>query len=103
MPAHSGETGSQDHLIGSFLHYLMAECGVSAHTLAAYRADIMRFVRWRKVHAPGPLDELDVPTLAGYVDELGRAQLAPRSIGRHMASLSTYFRFLILEGRLSEN
>ena len=34
--------------IGPFLHYLMAECGVSPNTLAAYRSDIVRFVRWRK-------------------------------------------------------
>ena len=29
--------------------------------------------------------------------------LAPSSIGRHLASLSTFFRFLIFEGRLTEN
>lgn len=89
--------------IGPFLHYLMAECGVSPNTLAAYRADIVRFSRWRKEHAPGPLASLDVPVLAGYVDYLGRCGLAPGSIGRHLASLSTFFRFLIVEGRLSEN
>ena len=38
----------------------MAECGVSPHTLAAYRSDLMRFVRWRRVAAPGPLARLDV-------------------------------------------
>ncbi len=89
--------------VGPFLHYLMAECGVSPNTLAAYRADIMRFVRWRKAHAPGPLAQLDVPALTGYVDYLGRSGLAPSSVGRHLASLSTFFRYLIFEGRLSEN
>ncbi len=44
--------------IGPFLHYLMAECGLSAHTLAAYRSDIARFSRWRKQFAPGPLAQL---------------------------------------------
>lgn len=39
--------------IGGFLHYLMAECGVSPNTLAAYRSDLMRFRRWRGKHAPG--------------------------------------------------
>src|SRR4051794_11047165 len=89
--------------MGPFLHYLMAECGVSPNTLAAYRADISKFIRWRKSHAPGPLEALDVQALAGYVDYLGRCGLAPRSIGRHLASLSTFFRFLIFDGRLSEN
>jgi len=89
--------------IGPFLHYLMSECGVSPHTLAAYRGDLMRFNGWRKAHAPGPLAKLDIGDLAGYVDFLTRSGLAPTSVGRHLASLSTFFRFLIFEGRLEEN
>ncbi len=90
--------------IGPFLHYLMAECGVSSNTLAAYRADIVRFQRWRKAHAPGPLESIPVAVLAGYVEYLKvTCNLAPGSIGRHLASLSTFFRFLIFEGRMAEN
>jgi integrase/recombinase XerD len=81
----------------------MAECGVSPNTLAAYRSDIARFIRWRKEHAPGPLRGLDVPKLARYVDHLHGLGLAPSSIGRHLASLSTFFRFLVGEGKLTEN
>jgi integrase/recombinase XerD len=89
--------------LGSFLHYLMAECGVSPNTLAAYRSDVMKFSRWRKEFAPGPIAKLDVKKLAGYVDYLVQAGLAPRSVGRHLASLSTFFRYLITEGTLNEN
>jgi integrase/recombinase XerD len=89
--------------IGPFLHYLMAECGVSPNTLAAYRSDIARFVRWRKQAHPGPLARLDIRALSGYVEHLASCGLAPSSIGRHLASLSTFFRFLIFDGRLSEN
>ena len=89
--------------IGPFLHYLMAECGVSPHTLAAYRSDLMRFIRWRKSEAPGPLASLDAPALGGYVDSLHRDGLAPSSVCRHLASLSTFFRFLVFDGRLQEN
>ncbi len=89
--------------VGPFLHYLMAECGVSPHTLAAYRSDLMRFIRWRKSEAPGELASLDVMALGGYVDWLYRDGLAPSSVCRHLASLSTFFRFLIFEGRLQEN
>jgi integrase/recombinase XerD len=89
--------------IGPFLHYLMAECGVSPHTLAAYRSDLMHFLRWRKTKAPGPLGELSVGALSGYVQSLHESGLAPRSICRHIASLSTFFRFLVFEGKLSDN
>ena len=89
--------------IGPFLYYLMGECGVSPHTLAAYRSDLMQFVRWRRAAAPGPLSRLNVSTLSGYVDSLAESGLAPSSICRHLASLSTFFRFLVLEGRLTDN
>ncbi len=62
-----------------------------------------RFIRWRKSHAPGALASLDVAVLTGYVEYLSACGLAPSSIGRHLASLSTFFRFLIFEGRLSDN
>jgi integrase/recombinase XerD len=89
--------------IGPFLYYLMGECGVSPHTLAAYRSDLVRFVRWRRSAAPGPLSRLNVSTLRGYVDALAESGLAPSSICRHLASLSTFFRYLVLEGQLTDN
>lgn len=89
--------------IGPFLHYLMAECGASAHTLAAYRSDLMRFTRWRRGQGQVAIEDMDVRTLGGYLAYLGEQGLAPVSIARHLASLSTYYRFLILEGRLHEN
>ncbi len=89
--------------IGPFLHYLMAECGLSAHTLAAYRSDIARFSRWRKTDAPGPLASLKITDLTGYVDHLVQSGLAPSSIGRNLAALSTFYRYLIYDGKLSDN
>jgi integrase/recombinase XerD len=89
--------------VGPFLHYLMAECNVSPNTLAAYRCDLLKFVKWRREHAPGPLAMLEIRTLAGYVDHLNARGLAPSSVGRHLASLSTYFRYLLDEGKVPEN
>jgi integrase/recombinase XerD len=89
--------------VGPFLHYLMAECGVSNHTLAAYRSDLMRFIRWRRKAAPGPLAHLNVAALRGYVETLVDSGLAASSVSRHLATLSTFFRFLVLEGRLTDN
>ena len=90
--------------IGPFLHYLMAECGVSPHTLAAYRSDLMRFVRWRKSKAPGRAREAWTRRRwAATSTRCIALGLAPSSVCRHLASLSTFFRFLVFEGRLTEN
>jgi integrase/recombinase XerD len=103
MPPNAVRSDPERDPLGPFLHYLMAECGVSPNTLAAYRADIAKFIRWRKEHAPGPIGRLDVPKLAGYVDYLCRLGLAPSSVGRHLASLSTFFRYLVFDGKLTVN
>ncbi|AMV36626.1 site-specific tyrosine recombinase XerD [Planctomyces sp. SH-PL62] len=97
------QPGRNQDPVGPFLHYLMSECGVSSHTLAAYRSDLMRFLGWRREHAPGPIAELEIAELRGYVDVLAEAGLAPSSVARHLASLSTFFRYLVLEGRLTDN
>ncbi len=103
MAATPSRSARDSDPIGPFLHYLMAECGVSSHTLAAYRSDLMRFIRWRRATAPGPLAGLDVVTLTAYVETLNESGLAPSSVCRHLASLSTFFRFLVFDGRLTDN
>ena len=84
IPAAFGPDPNRDP-IGPFLHYLMSECGVSPHTLAAYRGDLMRFNSWRKAHAPGPLATLGIGDLAGYVDFLTRSGEAPPPMSRKFA------------------
>jgi integrase/recombinase XerD len=63
----------------------------------------MRFIRWRKSRAPIDLAKLDALALGDYVVSLHCAGLSPSSICRHLASLSTFFRFLVLEGRVHDN
>lgn len=89
--------------IGPFLHYLMAECGVSPHTLAAYRSDIARFSKWRQKYAPGPIKDVSIDDLTSYIEHLSQTGLAPSSVGRHLATLSTFFRFLVFDDRAKEN
>jgi integrase/recombinase XerD len=89
--------------VGPFLHHLMAECRVSDHTLAAYRSDLMKYLRWKRKHFHDPLAQPTVAELSEYLNDLSRKGLAPSSVARHLASLSTYFRFLVAQGRIADN
>ena len=60
-------------------------------------------MRWHKTTARRPLANLDAQSLIEYVDTLRVSGLAPSSICRHIASLSTFFRYLVFEGLLAEN
>ncbi len=89
--------------VGAFLHFLMGECGLSENTLAAYRVDVMRFLRWGKTAGITDVSHLRLTELSGYVAWLNEQNLAPKSIARNLAALSSFFRFEISEGRASEN
>ena len=99
----AGEPARLDESIAGFLHYLTAECNVSDHTIAAYRGDLVHFCRWRDLAGLAGEATISVERLGQYVDYLVSLALAPSSIARHVASLSTYFRYLILDGRMKDN
>ncbi len=85
----------------AFRHYLQAERGMAANTVAAYTRDLERFARWY-----GEFGRMDytTPTLADlsrYVAFLHEESLAPPSVARHLAALRMFYRFLRLEERAS--
>lgn len=84
----------------SFLRYLRSECHLAENTVLAYGRDLRRFVVWlggRRIAG------LTVAELAGYPAWLREQQLAPTSVSRHVVSLKVFFKYLQLEGVLSDN
>ena len=86
-----------------FLHYLEAECGMSPNTLLAYRADITRFSAWFSENGPGRLADVALSTFTGYLDHLHEARLKATTIARHLVTLKTFFRYLVLEAIITES
>ena len=86
--------------IDAFTTYAAGECHLADNTVAAYRRDLRRFFDWldgRSVPA------LSIRELADYAAWLHGQGLAPASIARHLVSLKVFFRYLQLEGAISEN
>jgi integrase/recombinase XerD len=86
--------------IESFVEYLRTECHLSDNTVAAYHRDLRRFYLWL---ANRRVPQLTIQELADYAGWLHDRKLAPASIARHLASLRVFFRYLQLEGLLTEN
>jgi integrase/recombinase XerD len=84
----------------AFMRYLRTECHLSDNTVAAYGRDLKRLFAWLGNRRLG---QLRVSELAGYSAWLGEQGLAPKSITRHVASLKVFFRYLQLEGAITEN
>jgi integrase/recombinase XerD len=84
----------------AFIGYLRSECHLSENTVAAYGRDLKRLFAWLGSRRLG---QLSVSELAGYPAWLAEQGLAPKSVARHVASLKVFFRYLQLEGVLSDN
>jgi integrase/recombinase XerD len=86
--------------VDSFVDYLRTECHLSANTVAAYRRDLDRFMRWLGGRA---IAQLSIQELADYAQWLHSKELAAASIARHLVSLKLFCRYLQLEGLLRDN
>ena len=92
-----------DDAVGAFLQYLLVEKGASPHTIRSYRADLAEFGRFAGdcgVRAPGAVD---ARVVRAYLAELHRRGLARSSIGRKLASLRSWLRFLARRGAVEKN
>jgi integrase/recombinase XerC len=95
--------GSGDAAVERFLRYLAVERGASPHTLKSYRtdlADCAAFLAGRKL---GTLVDADARLLRAYLAALHERGLARSSVARRLATLRSFYRFLIRRGHAQVN
>jgi len=85
--------------VESFLDFCRIEKGLAPNSLAAYEADLRKFVEF--AGEGGRLPEGD--GLRRYVDSLYARGLSSRSIARHMTTLRNLYAYLLREGRLDHD
>ncbi|HPF33974.1 MAG TPA: tyrosine-type recombinase/integrase [Candidatus Krumholzibacteria bacterium] len=92
-----------------FLRHLSVEKGASPRTVAAYGRDLAAFLADVREHAgwedsaPDAWSRLadDRVLLRGHLARLRRAGRAPSTVDRKLAAVRAFFRFLVLDGRLT--
>jgi integrase/recombinase XerC len=107
-------TGSAGDPVDAFLGWLRVEKNCSPSTVRAYAADLDQFARFcatgetaaTAAGAPRPtLDpaRVSLRTVRGFLAALGTQGLRSSSLGRKLAALRSFFRFLNREGLLAGN
>lgn len=88
-----------------YLKYLRDARNASPHTLRNYHADLEQFADY--VAPPGskamPLEKIDHRVIREYLGRLHDHHLAKSSIARKLASLRSFFKFCVRDGRLKQN
>lgn len=90
---------SSDALVDAYLTHLRVERNLSPRTLAAYASDLAAFSRWAERAHLHVLDA-DHRRLRAYLAELDQARYAKRTIARHLASIRSFYRYLVRAGHL---
>ncbi|MFH0877401.1 MAG: tyrosine recombinase XerC [Candidatus Omnitrophota bacterium] len=86
--------------IEKFLRYLEIERNASPHTLLNYRLDLEDFRMFLK---DAKIETIDYLLMRKYLATLKEKKLTPRSVGRKLSALRSFFRFLVKDGFLKLN
>ena len=94
--------------VAAFLSHLRTERNCSPATVAAYAVDLEQFARYCGGAPEGPVPALEpsrvnLRTVRGFLAKLGEQGLKTSSLGRKLATLRSFFRFLNREGLLEGN
>ncbi len=89
-----------DKYIDKFIRYLEIEKNYSVHTILNYRLDLINF---KEFCGEIELEKIDYLFLRKYLAVLKEKNLGNRSVGRHLSSLRSFFRFLTRENHLKIN
>jgi len=85
-----------------FLDHLSVERGLSTNTLSAYRQDLEKYFRYLEKRNLS-LEKIEKEDIRSFMMAEKESGLSARSIGRNLATLRTFHRFLVHEGCLKED
>ncbi len=89
--------------IEAFLDALWVERGLRPNTLSAYRNDLQGLACWLNHNHHCALPEASREQLLAYLAERITAGARPRSSSRLLSSLHGFYRYLVREGRITED
>jgi integrase/recombinase XerC len=88
----------------SFLKYLQYEKRYSKHTVISYNQDLSQLQQYiSKNHPELPVEEANHSILRGWIVSLVEAGIQPKSINRKIASLRSFYKFLLKQGIIDKN
>lgn len=87
----------------SFLDYLAGERGASSLTLKSYRSDITQYLEFLKREGLASVEAADQRVIRAYLAHLHQLGLEKSSIGRKLAAVRSFYRFLVRRGGMERN
>ena len=93
---------SDDYYIEKFLSFLLYERGYSKNTLSSYRVDLMELSSFL-AERNSPLIKASKEYIAQFINTLSERGFTNNTIIRKLASIRTFFKYLLSEGIIKED
>jgi integrase/recombinase XerC len=87
-------------LVNFFLDHLSIERRLSSHTITSYSTDLEQFTAFV---APTELSQVQALTIRKWLISLSDDSIQNRSINRKLATLRTFYKYLLRTGKIEEN
>ncbi|MDD3594645.1 MAG: tyrosine recombinase XerD [Candidatus Gastranaerophilales bacterium] len=81
--------------LSNYIDYLYLERGLASNTEEAYRRDLVEFIDFLDSNQIASFDEIKRTDINLYIRELRKKELAPASITRKIASLRSWFKWMM--------
>ena len=92
-----------ENQLEEFIYFLSVERGLSKNTLESYKRDIRSFLEYLKKNDIQDVSIASRELIVNYMQYLKENGKATSSISRNLASLRSFYQFLLQEGALEEN
>lgn len=87
-----------DAALDFYLQHLRVERALSQNTVLAYGRDLGKLLGFAEANGAGEVEQIDLGVISGWIREISREGLGPRSTARHLSSARGLFKFLMREG-----
>ena len=84
-------------LIAEFINYLSVERGLSKNTIAAYSADLERFLAYLESKGIADIDRIKRQDIMNYLLSRKDMNISGNSISRGLVAIKMFYRFLVQE------
>ncbi|MBG9979834.1 site-specific tyrosine recombinase XerD [Facklamia sp. DSM 111018] len=92
-----------DEIVEGFERYLLIDQGKSTNTVASYRLDIRKFLKFIHEKKIVDIQEVDYHFIQAYLADLKKQAYASSSTSRMLSTLRQFFLFLLKEGLIEQN
>lgn len=92
-----------EQLLKDFIYYLSVEKGLAENTLDSYQRDLKKYINFLQKHKVNDIKKATRKNISDYLLEQKEKGLAPSTLSRNLASIRSFYQFLLKEQVIREN